>query len=181
MPELIAKSVLEGRSLTVGTVTLAEVDVGPITSIAVLTGGTKAVAKGLKALGLTMPEPNAFIERKGARIVWTGREQAFLIGADCPVQEGAALTDQSDGWAVLSVSGAGAVDALARWVPLDLRLTAFPVGKAMRTQLNHMNVVILRGGDHAFEIMVFRSMARTAWHEIEAAMQMLAARTGMKF
>jgi heterotetrameric sarcosine oxidase gamma subunit len=147
VPELIAKSVLEGRSLTVGTVTLAEVDVGPITSIAVLPGGTKAI----------------------------------LLGVDCPVQEGAALTDQSDGWAVLSVSGAGAVDALARWVPLDLRLTAFPVGKAMRTQLIHMNVVILRGGDHAFEIMVFRSMARTAWHEIEAAMQMLAARTGMKF
>jgi len=43
-----------------------------------------------------------------------------------------------------------------------------------------MNAVILRTGDYAFELMVFRSMARTAWHEVETAMQMLAARSGMK-
>ena len=128
-----------------------------------------------------MPEPGSFAEKKGARIVWTGRDQAFLMSADCPPLEGAAVTDQSDGWAVLGVSGTGAVDALARWMPVDLRLAAFPVGRVMRTQMNHMNVIILRVGDYAFEIMVFRSMARTAWHEIEAAMQMLAARSGMKF
>jgi sarcosine oxidase subunit gamma len=180
VPELIAKSALEGRSLTTGTVTLAEVDVGPITSIAVLPGGVKAVAKGLKALGLAMPEPNTFAEKKGARIVWTGREQAFLIGVEPPAVEGAAVTDQSDGWTVLSVSGAGVSDVLARWVPIDLRLSVFPVGRAIRTQLNHMNVVILRGGDHAFEIMVFRSMARTAWHEVETAMHMVQARAGTK-
>jgi heterotetrameric sarcosine oxidase gamma subunit len=180
VPELIAKSALEGRNLSVGTVTLAEVDVGPITSIAVLPGGAKAVAKGLKTLGLAMPEPNTFAEKKGARIVWTGRDQAFLMSADCPVLDGAAVTDQSDGWAVLGVSGPGSVDVLARWVPMDLRLTAFPVGRALRTQLNHMNVILMRTGDHAVEIMVFRSMARTAWHEMETAMHMVAARSGAK-
>lgn len=181
MPELIAKSALEGRSKTLGGVTLAEVDVGPITSVAILPGGAKAVAKGLKMLGLAMPEPGTFAEKKGARIVWTGRDQAFLTGVEALLPEGAALTDQSDGWAVLAIGGPGAVDVLARLVPMDLRLGAFPVGRVLRTQLNHMNVVILRVGDHAFEIMGFRSMARTAWHELEAAMQMLAARDGMKF
>jgi len=180
VPELIAKSALEGRSLTLGTVTLAEVEVGPITSVAVFPGGAKAVAKGLKSLGLAMPEPNSFAEKKGARIVWTGRDQAFLMGVAPPDLEGAAVTDQSDGWAVLSVSGAAAVDVLARLVPVDLRLAAFPVGRAIRTQLNHMNLVILRVGDHAFEILVFRSMARTAWHELETTTHMVAARTGMK-
>ena len=180
MPELIAKSALEGRSLTLGTVTLAEVEVGPIASLAVFPGGAKAVAKGLKILGLTMPEPNTFNEKKGARIVWTGRDQAFLIGVAPPELEGAAVTDQSDGWAVLGLSGAAAVDVLARLVPVDLRLAAFPVGRAIRTQLNHMNVVILRVGDHAFEILVFRSMARTAWHELETTTHMVAARAGMK-
>ncbi len=180
MPELIAKSALEGRNLTLGTVTLAEVEVGPITSVAVLPGGAKAVAKGLKTLGLAMPEPNSFAEKKGARIVWTGRDQAFLTGVEPPALEGAALTDQSDGWAALALTGAGAVDVLARLVPVDLRLAAFPVGRAIRTQLNHMNVMILRAGDHAFEILVFRSMARTAWHELETTMHMVAARAGMK-
>jgi heterotetrameric sarcosine oxidase gamma subunit len=180
VPELIAKSALEGRSLTLAGVTLAEEWVGPITSVAVLPGGAKAVAKGLKPLGLAMPAPNSFAEKKGVRIVWTGREQAFLIGAESPVLEGAAVTDQSDGWAVLALSGVAAVDVLARLVPLDLRLGAFPVGSAVRSVLNHMNAVFLRTGDYAFEVMVFRSMARTAWHELETTMGVVAARAGVK-
>lgn len=180
MPELIAKSALEGRSVTLAGVTLAEAAAGPITSVAVLPGGGKLVAKALKTLGLAMPAPNTFGEKKGARIVWTGREQAFVVGVEAPVMEGAAVTDQSDGWAVLMLSGVAAVDVLARLVPLDLRLGAFPVGSAVRSGLNHMNAVILRTGDYAFEVMVFRSMARTAWHELETTMGMAAARQGMK-
>jgi heterotetrameric sarcosine oxidase gamma subunit len=180
VPELIAKSALEGRSLTLAGVTLAEVAAGPITSLAVFPGAAKTVAKGLRALGLTFPAPNTFVEKKGARIVWTGREQAFLIGVEAPALAGAAVTDQSDGWAVLGLSGVAAVEVLARLVPLDLRLTAFPVGSAVRSGLNHMNASILRTGDYAFELMVFRSMARTAWHELETTMGMVAARAGMK-
>ncbi|MFN3281604.1 MAG: sarcosine oxidase subunit gamma [Tabrizicola sp.] len=180
MPELIAKSALEGRSLTLGGVTLAEVEVGPIISIALFPGGAKLAAKGLKTLGLAMPAPNSFAEKKGARIVWTGREQAFLIGVAPPAIEGAAVTDQTDGWTVLSLAGAASVEVLARLVPVDLRLPVCPVGTALRTQVNHMNAVILRTGDHAFEIMVFRSMARTAWHELETAISMVAARAALK-
>jgi heterotetrameric sarcosine oxidase gamma subunit len=181
VPELIAKSALEGHAtLHLAGVTMAEVALGPVTSVAVFPGGAKALAKGLKALGLAFPAPNAFVEKKGARIVWTGRDQAFLTGVEAPALEGAALTDQSDGWATLSLGGAGAVDVLARLVPLDLRLASFPVGRAVRAPVSHMNAVILRTGDHAFEVMVFRSMARTAWHEIETAMQALAARGAMK-
>ena len=44
------------------------------------------------------------------------------------------MTDQSDGWTVLALSGAAAVDVLARLVPVDLRLAAFPVGGALRTR-----------------------------------------------
>ncbi len=181
MPELIAKSALEGQGpLTLGGVTLAEASVGPITSISILPGGAKAVAKGLKGLGLTFPAPNAFVEKNGVRIIWTGRDQAFLVGGEAPALEGAAITDQSDGWAVLSLSGVGAVDVLARLVPLDLRLSACPVGRVLRAPVNHMNAVIVRSGDYAFEIMVFRSMARTAWHELVAAMEAMAARAALK-
>ena len=180
MPELIAKSALDGRRVVLGTVTMAEADPGPITSISVYPGRAKTVTNGLKSLGLVFPEPNSFAEKKGARIVWTGREQAFLIGVSPPDIEGAARTDQSDGWTTLALSGAGVVDVLARLVPVDLRLAASPVGCALRTGLNHMNAVILRTGDHAFEVMVFRSMARTAWHELETTMTMVAARADVK-
>lgn len=180
MPELIAKSALEGKTLTLGGVTLAEAAPGPITSIAVFPGEAKTVSKGLKPLGLALPAPSTFSEKKGARIVWTGRDQAFLMGVAPLPLEGAAVTDQTDGWAVLAISGPGAVDVLARLVPVDLRLATFPVGRAVRTQVNHMNAVILRTGDYALEVMVFRSMARTAWHELETTMHMVAARAGVK-
>jgi sarcosine oxidase subunit gamma len=42
-----------------------------------------------------------------------------------------------------------------------------------------MSSVLLRTGTDAFEIMVFRSMARTAWHEVEAALTALAARAAL--
>jgi len=180
VPELIAKSALEGRSLSLGGLSLSELEVGPIYSIAVFPGAGKTVAKGLKALGLGFPAPGRFIEKAGARIVWSGREQAFLIGVAPEALDGAAVTDQSDGWVVLGLSGPSAVDVLARLVPMDLRLSACPVGTALRTQVNHMNAVILRTGDYAFEIMLFRSMARTAWHELETATHMVAARSGVK-
>jgi sarcosine oxidase subunit gamma len=180
VPDLIAKAALAEAGLALGGLTLALKDPGPITSVAVFPGGAKAVAKGLKPLGLAFPAPNRFVDGKAARLIWTGRDQAFLTGIAPPPLDGAALTDQTDAWAVLALSGAGAVEVLARLVPLDLRLAAFPVGRVARTGLNHMNAVILRTGDYALELMVFRSMARTAWHELETTMHMVAARQGGK-
>jgi sarcosine oxidase subunit gamma len=91
----------------------------------------------------------------------------------------AALTDQTDGWAGLSLTGPKGPDVLARLMPVDLRSAAFPVGHAVRAPLNHMNAILMRRGAYDFVLLVFRSMAQTAWHELEGAMQTLAARAGM--
>ena len=63
-----------------------------------------------------------------------------------------------------------------RLVPLDLR--RFGAGQAVRAPLGHMQMVLMGQGD-GFTLLVFRSMARTAWHEIETAMKMLAARKAL--
>lgn len=177
MPELIAKTALDGRApLTASGTTLAEVDHGTVTSIALMPGAAKLAAKGLKSLGLTFPEVNRFSTKNGATLVWTGRDQAFLIGVDPPAIDGAALTDQSGGWATLTLTGALAEATLSRYVALDLRLTAFPVGTALRAGLYHMNAILMRSAPDQITVMVFRSMARTAWHEIEVALRTVAAR-----
>ena len=41
-----------------------------------------------------------------------------------------------------------------------------------------MQMILLRETD-GFLLLVFRSMARTAWHEIEVAMKFLAARAAL--
>ncbi len=179
MPKLIAKSPLSGVwPASHGGLSLSEVALARITAVAPLAGQAKTVAKGLKALGLSFPAPNRFAEKGDARIVWTGRDQAFLINAD-PALNGAALTDQSDGWAGLRLEGQGADAALMRLYPIDLRAASFPPGHAARAPLNHMASVLMRVADDAFELLVFRSMAQTAWHEVETAMKHLAARGGI--
>lgn len=173
MADLIAKTPLWGQtSVVLGGVMMAEVDLGPVTSVAPYDGQEKALAAALKPL--VFPAPNTVSAKGDARLVWTGRGQAFFMGAEPGDWAAfAALTDQRDGWACVSVTGAGAVDVLARLVPLDLRSMA--VGACARTALGHMAVILIRVAD-GFEVMVFRSMAKTAWHEVEAAMKMRAAR-----
>jgi sarcosine oxidase subunit gamma len=177
VPELIAKPAVDHAALTFGSCTLTPVDLGPITSVALFPGQEKAAAKALKPLGLTFPAPNTLSHKDGTMLVWTGREQAFLIGVEAPdFGASAAVTDQSGGWSALRLTGAKAHDVLMRHVPLDLRLHAFPVGRAVRAPLGHMSAVLLRESDESFLVLTFRSMARTAWHEVETALRTVAAR-----
>jgi sarcosine oxidase subunit gamma len=177
VPELIAKPAVDHTALTFGSCTLTPVDLGPITSVALFPGQEKAAAKALKPLGLTFPAPNTLSHKDGSMLVWTGREQAFLIGVEAPdFGASAAVTDQSGGWSALRLTGAKAHDVLMRHVPLDLRLHAFPVDRAVRAPSGHMSAVLLRESDESFLVLTFRSMARTAWHELETALRTVAAR-----
>ena len=171
MPNLIAKSPLSGQTaLTVAGTTLEEAHLNRLTSIAPFPGQGQAVAA---ALNQAFPAPNTHANG----LCWTGADQAFLIGRTAPDLSGiAAVTDQSAGWAALRLTGPLATEALMRHVPLDLRKMAS--GQAARAPLGHMQMILLREDD-GFLILVFRSMARTAWHEVEAALTMLAARMAL--
>ena len=179
MPELIAKQAWAGQAaVTKAGLTLAPLADRPIWSVALFPGGAGAAAKALKAVGLTFPAPNTWDAADDVRLVWTGRDQAFLMGAEPPagLAGAAALTDQSGGWAGVSLTGPGLAEALARLVPVDLRLSVFPQGAAIRAPVNHMSAVILRTGPDAVEIWVFRSMARTLWHELAEVLDRHEAR-----
>jgi len=175
---LIAKTPLEGLApVTVSGMTLAEVEIARMTLIAPLNGKERAVSAALKPIALSLPGPNQTATKGKARILWTGRGQAMLLDAAPPKALAgiAALSDQSDGWALLRLEGRLAEAALARLVPLDLRPAAFAEGATARTLLFHMTCSITRVGRTAFEIMVMRSMARTAWHDLTVAMRSVAA------
>jgi sarcosine oxidase subunit gamma len=179
VPELIAKTALAGQApkVALGT-TLAEGVIDRMVSIAPYPGREAAVDGVLAGMGLRFPAAGEVVSSGAARLIWAGRGMAFLIGADAPagLADLAALTDQADGWAPLQVSGPAAVDALMRPFPMDLRAGAFPVGTVARAPLNHMQAVLVRTGADAFDVMVFRSMARTAWAEIAEALDVLEAR-----
>lgn len=178
MADLIATTPAAGLGLPVthGGATLAEWLPGPVTAVAPYAAGVAGVQKALKPLGLTWPEPNRMTAAAGARLAFAGRGVAFLIGAAPPdLGAHAAVTDQSDGWCGLRLTGPGSVAVLARLVPLDLRPAAFPQGSAVRTMLNHLTLCLMAAPD-GFEMLVFRSMAKTAVHELTDAMARVAAR-----
>ncbi len=176
MARLIAKSPAEGLlPVVVRGLTLTEADHGRITSVAPFRGQEAAVAGALKqAIGAAWPAPGRITGRAGARAVWSGLGQVLVLGPEVAVA-GAALTDQSDAWCCLALEGEGAAAALARLTPLDLRESVFKRGHAARSLLGHMSCLFLRTGAARYEMLVFRSMARTAVHELTRAMESVAA------
>ncbi len=110
--------------------------------------------------------------RREGNLLWTGPEQAFLLGAAPDLTGLAATTDQTGGWAALRLAG-DCDKVVARLFPIDPR--TLTEGACLRTPLGHLNAVLTRDGQGVL-ILVFRSMARTAWDEIAHVMAMLQAR-----
>lgn len=164
--------------MRIGKVSVDEVTFAQMTSLSAL-GDTLELSAALEqAHGVKLPAAGRSTGKGGLRCLWFGRGEVMLIGA-APAAElstHAAVVDQSDAWTVVTISGVGVVDVLARLVPIDLRASTFKRGHTARTQLGHMHASILRTGAEAFQIMVFRSMAGTLVHDLKQAMAAVASR-----
>jgi methylglutamate dehydrogenase subunit D len=165
--------------LSIGATKVVEVEPGQMTSVAPYNGQLNKLSKAMKAgHGVEYPQANGLTREGDTQAVWFGHAQAMLVGpvAEAGLAKHAALTDQSDAWAVVALSGDAAENVLARLVPVDVRLAHFPVGMAVRTQLQHLSVSLVRVDEGTFQIMAFRSMAHTLVHDLKTAMEAVAAR-----
>ena len=180
MAELTAKSPCEGLlPFSTGSADLTELWPDHMTLIAPYKGQEDASSKALKtAHGVALPAIGGSEGDREVRVIWFARGQSLLIGpkADASLDATAAVTELTDGWAVVELKGKGVADVLARLSPLDFRLSHFPTGTSARTELKHMMASITRTSDEAFQIMVFRSMAATLVHDLKTAMEAVAAR-----
>lgn len=181
MTELAPRPALAGLDLPArhGGAVLAAGPEAAMASVAPFRG--KAATVGA-TLGAALPAAGRHVELAGGgRLIRAGLDVWFVRGgAAAPdlsarLAGDAAVTDQSDGWAALTLRGDAAADVLARLVPLDLDVSAFAPGSAAATLLRHVPCLLLAAGD-GFEILVPRSFALTAAHDVVAAMQAVAAR-----
>ena len=166
----------EQLPISIGDVTLSEVVPEAITWVAPYKGRMDDVSEALvKVTGCDLPGPNLVTRSGDTTVIWVAPGQVHVLGAPvAPV--GAAVTDQSDGWACLRLDGEASRDVLARLTPADLRDAGFPVGATARTLLGHMTASITRLEHATWEVMVFRSMTRSAIHDLTRAMKGVAAR-----
>lgn len=180
MARLFAKTACEGLlPVTHDGMELSEAVPEAITWVAPFKGQASVVSEALKAaVGAGFPAAGRAVGKADARVVWSGLGQALVLGPPVSLG-GAAVIDQSDAWACLVLQGAGAADVLARLTPLDLRDTVFKRGHAARSLLGHMTCVFLRTGAERFEMLVFRSMAQTAVHELSRAMESVSAQRAL--
>lgn len=180
MNDLIPRAPCAGLlPITLGAVTLSEAAPERMTSLAPYRGRIAALDAALRrAHGMAWPDPNRATGREGARALWFGRDMALLIGPepDAELASLAALTDQSDAWAVVTLEGTGARDVLARLTPLDLRQDMFRRGHTARTDLRHMMASVTRPGVDRYRLMVYRSFAETLVHDLKTAMERVASR-----
>ena len=71
------------------------------------------------------------------------------------------VTDMTDAWSIIDISGEDAVARLAEGCSVDLHDSAFPAGRYALTRLQHLPVIIHRLDDTPrFRILVDRSVAQ---------------------
>jgi len=176
-------AVLPGRILLpreIGSLHLFEVAPDCISLIMPFAGAEAAVSEILtKAYGMSFPKPNRTSSKKNARLVWNGLRSAMLLGPPPgkALRKHAAVVDKSDGWLVMNLTGQGLIDVLAHLTPLDLRPAQFRRGHTSVSLLGHVPANFSKIGTETFQIMVPRSMARTATEDLWRAMKACVAQT----
>ena len=193
-PSLTAQSPLGGYEMITDGTSLIEVTGLSMVSVAPLAGSQgafqTAMAKLFKTGKTGSPKPSATmaLDRSGKPhciLMPSAQNQWFLCFDDDgtnPIDAAKALlgkslskqmamTDQSDSWVILALSGLHSRQTLARICPIDCSASAMPIGTTARTSMEHLGAIITRRpdeGDHqpCFWLLSARSSAASFLHAI---------------
>ncbi len=118
------------------------------------------------ALGFPLPATPKRIAHGGSTILWNGPRQWLVLGElELPAQH-AAITEQTDGLTLLSVSGPHAVAILKKLLPIDI--ARFAEDEVAITLAAHIGVRVWREGEN-FILACFRSLAEALHHALMEA------------
>ncbi len=127
--------------------------------------------------GIALPKrPNTAAERGHRCALWTGPGQWLIVSTDgfpeaieaavrdIPAATSVAVTDISQGRAVVRIEGAAARHVLAKGCSLDLHPRSFVPGDCAQTHLGAIGVLLHAQGEGSlFDLYVPRSYALSAW------------------
>lgn len=135
----------------------------------------------LAALGLMLPDRPKSVAADGVSLIGIASEQWLAVAEGDPAAQRlarlesallslASLVDQSDGKAVLRISGPAARDTLAKGCMIDLHTRAFKPGDVATTQIS-LTPCHLWQLDEAptYELAVATSYARSFWGWLTAS------------
>lgn len=184
MAELLPRPAFAGI-LPLGTaersagVRVAEESV-PLAAVSARKGALGPLRERVRAsFGLDLPDGPRVASGPGVSFLGTApdawlalaprAEQELATSLARDLADLASISDQSDGYAVLRLSGPRVRDTLAKGSSIDLHPSAFGPGSAAVTSAAHIGVILWRmpGPDApapVFHLAVFRSYAESLWH-----------------
>jgi heterotetrameric sarcosine oxidase gamma subunit len=137
--------------------------------------GRDALAGRIQAaFGVGLPAGPHWTGNRGLALVGTGprtwlavlEEGGPLFGdLRTALGDAAAISDQSDGYAVMHLSGPKARATFEKGLGVDLHPTAFRAGDAAVTTCSHLGVILWQLDETpSYRIALFRSLAGAFWH-----------------
>jgi heterotetrameric sarcosine oxidase gamma subunit len=133
-----------------------------------------------EAYGVDLPEGSTVARGKEVSFVGTGPGQ-WLAVSESMANEAlagdltaklkglASIVDQSDGRAVVRLSGSRARDVLAKGLAIDLDPRVFPEDGAVTSTISHMGVQLWQDDPQSYDIVLFRSVAESFWRWLTAS------------
>jgi len=86
----------------------------------------------------------------------------LLLDADAPaLGESGGAIDLGNARRIFNISGEGASDLLRRGVGIDLHIAAFPIGTLRQTPVGHIDALILRRAENAFDVLISSSLRQS--------------------
>lgn len=180
---LLERMALDGYHTTIGELEVREVGDRALTSLAFGEQARRDVGSALQqTFGSGIPEVGlSAIGSNGSRLLGLQRDQIWCMQARSAAAmdavmtswfssvSGLYITDQSDGWSILALSGHPLISVLERLCPLDLDPDRFPVDGVQRSVFEHTGVIMLRTAMDSCELISPRSSVNSLVHAIELA------------
>ncbi|MEZ5848314.1 MAG: hypothetical protein R3C70_16320 [Geminicoccaceae bacterium] len=110
------------------------------------------------------PAPGTWCDHEDGRLARIGADQCFMLsrgGGAIPAADGSYVSDQSDSWAIIGLSGERISVLLERLSMIDLETA--PARLASRTVMHHIPVILLRLAPQDLLLLTPRSTAGDFW------------------
>ncbi len=165
------------RADEIGTIQMSENFGLALASVSARHGQEARCADELSTyIGATAPGPARAVIGEPFAAFWTGLDQWMvsapfetheLLADDlkASLQDAASVTEQTDGWVVFDVTGAGVVDLFERLCPAPARRMV--AGDGQRTTIHHIGCFLnCHAEAQGFQVLGPRSSAGTLHHAL---------------
>lgn len=163
-----------------GDLLLEEVAQCRLFSLSIPMGEDQALKKKIEqTYELAWPQPGKLAKSVDRYFMAMNEEQLFALFLDGTTEQDfqnqlgntGYITDQSDNWCYLRLSGPTSRAALERICPIDLHPDMFNTHDVARTVMEHCGTILLREGGDSFLLLSARSSAKSFLHAIEQSVK----------